>query len=172
MLRKPPPFGEVEAKLAANGIKKNSPAWIEVYERWGQRREEVDKELKLYEKWSAEKKVKGKWPWQENGVDPRVRADKETTVGFRLKRVNAADGVIEYIPQVFNAKAKKFVSITGDIDLIAITKADGTPLSDFEHVRLLEAHGEGPARHPAPRVGDLGQEGPLLVQGQAQLPHQ
>ncbi len=39
-------------------------------------------------------------------------------------------------PQIYANGKWKFV--TGDIDLIAITKADGTALSDVEHVKILK----------------------------------
>ena len=54
------------------------------------------------------------------------------------------------MPEIFNPKTKKWGSITGDIDLIAITKADGSALSDIEHVKILKELRNSPfgSQHP------------------------
>lgn len=159
VLRKPPPFSHVEEKLIANGIERNSAEWLEVQKRWRQRNEELTKWLPEYKKWDRAGKAEGKWPWQENGVDPTVRADQPSLEPFKLIELKGKDGATEFIPKVFNKtlgncathpKPECYVSITGDIDLIAITKADGTALSDPEHVRILEEMAAGPLgiQHP------------------------
>ena len=80
------------------------------------------------------------WHWQENHIDPSITAPSQT-VGFRLS--SGPDGV--NIPEVCTdwSSATKICSgtwrsITGDIDLVSVTAADGTPLSDRRYVNVLQ----------------------------------
>lgn len=133
VLRKPISKAKFEANLAKKSVKKGTPQYKDALDRYKTRVDEYNGEYKKMQKWHKEGKVKGKWPWEENGVDPRVRADEYSTVQFKLfpdKRGNL-------VPKVY-VKGSGWKFITGDIDLIAVTKANGGALSDLEHVAALD----------------------------------
>ena len=54
--------------------------------------------------------------------------------GFNLRKVGEND----YVVEMYNWEAGKFVPVTGDIDPIAFTHVDGSPLSPEEHAALLD----------------------------------
>jgi len=147
VIRKPSGWSEVAAKLNAEGIKPSDVAWKEVRLRWQQRFDEFGGEVKEMQKWHAKGEVKGKWPWQENGIDPSLQLDEEFPAGFRL-RPSGRSG--EYVVEIFNPTTAEWASVTGDVDLIALTNADGTALSSARHVALLKEMRGGPvgAMHP------------------------
>ena len=143
VLRKPISKDKLKSTLAGKGVKKGTPQYKDALDRWETRVKEYKTEYREMQKWHREGKVKGKWPWADNGVDPRVRADEYSKVNFRL----FPDGNGNLVPKVYVNGKWKF--ITGDIDLIAITKANGRALSDVEHVAILdELKGLIGAQHP------------------------
>lgn len=148
IMRKPPPLADLEAELAAAKLDSGTPEYQTVIERWQTREKNYAHEIEEMEGWNKHHDVKGKWPWQENGVDPTVQTDQYHDYKFRLKADPGNPG--SQIPEIFNPKTKKWGSITGDIDLIAITKADGSALSDVEHVKILKELAKGPlgTQHP------------------------
>lgn len=54
--------------------------------------------------------------------------------GFNLRKVGEND----YVVEMYNWEAGRFVPVTGDIDPIAFTHVDGSPLSPEEHAALLD----------------------------------
>ena len=137
ILREPPALKKVQAKLAKAGHKPGEPFFEEVVKRHKQRLAELEEDLVKMKKWAKKGEVEGKWPWQENGVDPRVQSDETFVRRFRLKKVDDGGFLPEvYLPPPGGSKGWKF--ITGDIDLIAVTKADGSALSDAQHVAVLK----------------------------------
>ncbi len=148
VMRKPPELGWLQKELVAQGVEEGTPEYTEVIERWQTREKNFAKELKEMQEWNDKKDIKGKWPWKDNGVDPYVQKDEEFNYRFRLRKDPYQRDT--HIPEIFNPETKKWGSITGDIDLIAITKADGTALSDVEHVNILKELRKGPlgSQHP------------------------
>jgi hypothetical protein len=148
VMRKPPEFGWLTKELAAQGVEDGTPEYTEVIERWQTREKNFKKELGEMQKWNEQKDIKGKWPWKDNGVNPNVQADEEFKYGFRLRKDPYQRDT--FVPEIFNPETKKWGSITGDIDLIAITKADGSALSDAEHVQILKELRNSPlgSQHP------------------------
>jgi hypothetical protein len=136
VMREPPTLAKLEAKLAGEGIEEGTSQYQVAVERLQQRTKGYAKEIKEMEEWNRRGTVKGKWPWQENGVNPLVQSDEESTYAFRLKEDPNNPGA--RVPQIFNPKTRKWGSITGDVDLIAITKADGSALSDADQVQYLK----------------------------------
>jgi hypothetical protein len=147
-MRKPPTLKVLEAELEAAKLESGTPEYQTVIERWQTRDKNYAHEIEEMEKWNKQGDVKGKWPWQENGVDPNVQADEQLDYKFRLEPDPGNPG--SQIPEIFNPETKKWGSITGDIDLIAITKADGSALTDAEHVKILKELANGPlgTQHP------------------------
>ena len=138
MKTKLPRKKDVIAKLRENGVDENNPLYKEVLERLKTRLKEQRGEFREMKKWNNAKKVKGKWPWEDNGVDPRIQADEFSTHGFRLVGHPHPKNGPDFMPQI-RVKGEKppWKFITGDIDLIAITRADGRALSNVEHVQHL-----------------------------------
>ncbi len=148
IMRKPPSLEVLEAELEAAKLESGTPEYQTVIERWQTREKNYAHEIEEMEQWNKQGDVKGKWPWQENGVDPNVQADQQLDYKFRLQPDPGSPG--SQIPEIFNPKTKEWGSITGDIDLIAITKADGSALTDAEHVKILKELAKGPlgTQHP------------------------
>jgi hypothetical protein len=148
VMRKPPAtLEEFEASIVGKA-EKGTPEYQTAIERWETRSKSYNKEIAEMEKWNEQGDIKGKWPWQENGVDPHVQSDEALDYKFRLEKDPNEAGTL--IPEIFNPTTKKWGSITGDIDLIAITKADGTALTDLEHVQILKELRNSPlgSQHP------------------------
>jgi PKD repeat protein len=151
IIRRPPPWEDVVDKLRANNVKTGSAEFEGVRIRWQQRHNEYHKgEVQKMFEHNRKGEVEGKWPWQENGVDPTVQVDEVLPAGFRLKRTRPGEFAIEVRPKLANGEWGEWGSVTGDIDLVALTAADGTSLTDAEHVALLKALRDGPfgAQHP------------------------
>ncbi len=85
------------------------------------------------------------WHWGENHIPPGLPGRPET-VGFRMLKDSDSGALL---PQV-NAGAG-WKSITGDVDLVSVTHADGSALTDEEYVALLKKLGAGSlgTQHPA-----------------------
>jgi hypothetical protein len=148
VMKKMPPLGELQAKLAAQGLAEGTPEYENVILRWQERNSTYAKEIKQMKAWNNADTIKGKWPWQESGVDPSVQADQIKDYKFRLRPdANDPDALV---PEVFNPVTKRFGSITGDIDLVAVTKADGSSFSQEEYVKVLRELAESPLgiQHP------------------------
>lgn len=136
VIRKPLSLSEVEANLTKGGVTPQDPVWSETMSRWKTRVKEYNGEYKQMQKWAKAGKVRGKWPWADNAVNPAVQADEYSTVPFRLVTENGAVIPEIRLPGAPPAGGWKF--ITGDIDLIAITKADGSALSNADQVAYLK----------------------------------
>jgi len=158
VMREPPSIASLESELEVAGVRKGSTEYQEVLERWEERSKDYHKELKEMESWNRQEHIKGKWPWQDNGVDPFVQRDEHFAYRFRLSK--DAHDPRSLVPEIFNPATKKWGSITGDIDLIAITKADGSALSDLEHVEILKDLRNSPfgSQHPESATWTKGNE--------------
>lgn len=150
VVRKPPTraefYNELYPKIPVSERAEAAKRWFLRSQEWESK--ESGYASQMFH-WSTDKKVSGKWPWQENLVDPAAQADEITTTGFRLvKRPGRPN---ERIPQVENPPGSgRWVPITGDVDFLSITKANGAPLTDADHVAVLNQIREGPvgAMHP------------------------
>jgi hypothetical protein len=151
ILRHPPAWDDVIAKLRANNVRTGSAEFEGVRLRWEQRNKEWfnGDRTELFD-WHRKGEVEGKWPWEENGVDPTVQADEVDTRGFRLQKTGRPGEYAVEIRVKGSPDPGDWRSVTGDIDIIAITRADGRALTDAEHVEVLKAIRGGPmgASHP------------------------
>ena len=138
---------KLEDKLQQGGVEPDSPQWDEVVSRWGQRYSEWVSPGQGYVKQLEAEAATGKltldWNWSENMIDPADTAPPET-VGFKM----AGGPDSTEIPEVClhwiettDGCAGLWRSITGDVDLVSVTGADGSPLSDQRYVELLEQLG-------------------------------
>ncbi|HTV10674.1 MAG TPA: carboxypeptidase-like regulatory domain-containing protein [Acidimicrobiales bacterium] len=141
---------KLQSDMLSLGVEKGSPEWYQVQDRWVQRFGEWVNDGSGYvrnlDNAAKEKELTLDWHWQENHIDPEEPYVKEPqTVGFQM-----ADGPRgTKIPQIctdWNAVrmvcSGTWKSITGDVDLVSITAADGSPLSDPEYVDMLQSLGE------------------------------
>ena len=148
VMRKPPPLGEFQSSLAGKGISEGTPQYENAIERWQTRTDTYSKEIKQMEGWNEAKTIKGKWPWQESSVDPAIQKDQIKAYKFRL-RPDEFDASAQ-VPEVFNPVTKEWGSVTGDIDLVAVTKADGSSFTQEEYVKILKELASSPLgiQHP------------------------
>jgi hypothetical protein len=83
------------------------------------------------------------WHWSENKVNPATTPiSAPQTVGFRM-----TDEAGTKIPEICEEWVNKvctgiWKSVTGDLDLVSMTNADASPLSDSYYVNYLEQLGE------------------------------
>lgn len=138
MRSKLPRKKDVVAALKKAGVKEGDVLYKEVLDRLKTRLKEQRGELREMRKWDKDGKVKGKWPWEDNGVDPRVQADEVKSYKFRLARHPDPKKGPDYLPKVY-VPGEGWRFITGDIDLIALTRANGSALTTVEHVAHLKA---------------------------------
>jgi hypothetical protein len=138
---------KLEDQLQEAGVGRDNPVWYEVVSRWEQRDFEWGSPAEGYVEQLQSEAATGEltldWHWSENMIDPATTAPPET-VGFRM-----ADGpnsteipeVCVHWAQITKVCAGVWRSITGDVDLVSVTAADGSPLSDQRYVELLEQLG-------------------------------
>ena len=128
----------VKKRMLAAGLTDDMPEWHAVLARREARMKEALSTEKGMVRWmvkaAKEGKVTMRWNALDNGMDPtRLKVDP-TTYRFRLRH---EDGV--RIPEIYAVDAKgngKWRSITGDMDLLQLSNADGTPLTDGERAKL------------------------------------
>ncbi len=147
MLKKLKPLREIRAELLKAGIAEGSPQYEEVVARWTERKSTYAHELEEMQKWNKAKRAEGKWPWKESGYDPSLRADEPKNYEFRLKEdLHDKEALV---PEFRDAKGH-WGPITGDIDLVSVTHADGSSLSASDYVKVLRELAEGPLgiQHP------------------------
>jgi hypothetical protein len=141
-------LAKLQAEMIARGVERGSAKWYEVQSRWAQRYGEWVSPGKGYignlDQAAKEGKLTLDWHWGENHIDPNLTQSPQTVL-FRM--ANGGDGV--RIPEVFVNGSWK--SITGDVDLVSVTAADGSPLSDKAYVHLLQELGATSVdiQHPA-----------------------
>jgi hypothetical protein len=129
-----PTVAEVEAKLRKAGFTDASAEWIETIKRLKTRTKELTTSDKGYvdqlEKAAKDGHIDMKWNFAENSVDPTAYTDSSTRYRFRM--ATSAHG--DQVPQFF--VKGQWRCITGDVDFLQITQANGAPLADAERVRI------------------------------------
>lgn len=128
----------VKKRMRAAGLTDDMPEWQAILARREARMKEALSTEKGMVRWmekaAKEGKVTMRWNALDNGMDPtRLKVDP-TTYKFRLRH---EDGV--RIPEIYAVDDKgngKWRSITGDMDLLQLSNADGTPLTDGERAKL------------------------------------
>ena len=148
IMRKPPPLGEFEASLGRKGIVRGNPEYQTAVERWTERNSTYAKEIKQMKGWNKQGGLKGKWPWQESGIDPHIQADHIKHYKFRLRPDHFDKHAL--VPEVLNPHTGRWGSITGDIDLVSVHKANGSSFTQKEYVQILKELANSPLQiqHP------------------------
>ncbi|HTW06419.1 MAG TPA: hypothetical protein VME46_02860 [Acidimicrobiales bacterium] len=152
-------LGELQDKLLSGGITKDSPEFEQVTSRWQQRYGEwVDKGngyIPELQEAAAKGELTLDWHWGENQIEPKLTAGTPPqTVGFKMTA--GPDGVsIPLVCPEWSIATKicsgTWKSVTGDVDLVSITAADGSALSDKRYVEILQKLGASSldVQHPA-----------------------
>jgi PKD repeat protein len=143
--------------VTSKGFEAGTSEWTGAVNRVMARVKEWQKWEKTYKKWSDQGWLDVSFNYKGNGVYDPIRTQPSKLgvaplesgkfVGFRLRSIGEEDFVIE----MFNAKKGKWAPVTGDIDPIAFTHLDGSPLTMAEHADLLDDLRNNPllqSQHP------------------------
>ena len=142
-------LAKLQADILSLGVTKDSPVFYEAQSRWVQRYGEWTSNHAGYvgnlEAAAKDHYLTLDWHWQENHIYPDM-VQSAQKVGFQL-----APGPAGTLMPEVRVGPGPWKTITGDIDLVSITNADGSPLSDEQYVKVLEELGAGPVniQHPA-----------------------
>ena len=132
-----PSDNDVIAKLDADGVT-DAEVRREVLQRLEDRRKELaDPTEKGSSAWILEKArtgevVESPFNWKDNGLNPYAKG-KTTKAKFSMVDEPPPGNLM------VSVDGGPPRAITGDLDLVALTKADGTPLSNAVHERILRA---------------------------------
>ena len=133
-----PSASEVQSQLLREGFGPADAEWQEALTRLTQREEELTKAKDGYvpylQKAAKDGYIDMNWNFADNAVDPTFYTKgKPTRYEFRLRK-DAATG--DLVPEFF--VDKKWRSITGDVDFLQITRANGAALTDAERVSIYK----------------------------------
>jgi PKD repeat protein len=140
----------IDEFVNSKGFVTGTPEWESAVKRVGDRASEWRKWEKYYKRWDAQGWIDVSMNYKGNAItDPLVKGksslgvaplESGKYVGFEMAPV----GEEEYVLQMMNNRVGRFVPITGDIDPIAFTHLDGSPLTMEEHLGLLDAMAKNP----------------------------
>ncbi len=140
--------------VASKGFTPGTPEWENAIARTVHRADEWKRFEQTYKQWSKNGKIDAPFDYDANGVPTGIIRDADQTVhGFRLVQRHADGDLVEdYLVEMFDINTGKWRRVTGDIDPIAFTHTDGSPLDAWLHADLLDdmrnspllraAHGE------------------------------
>lgn len=136
--------------VTSKGFEPGTPDWESAVKRVADRAGEWRKWEKYYKRWDSQGWIDVSLNYKGNAItDPLVKGksslgvaplESGKYVGFEMAPI----GEEEYVLQMMNNKVGRMVPITGDIDPIAFTHLDGSPLTMEEHLGLLDAMAKNP----------------------------
>lgn len=125
-----------EAFLRQNGFVEGTVDYQNASKRLFDRMEEWQ-ELELkYKDWDKRGWIETSLNYKAQGIDASVAKGTGQFKGFQMERVGPK-GSEEYVIKMLDGKTGRFVPVTGDIDSLAYTHLDGSPLTPAEHAGLL-----------------------------------
>lgn len=137
--------------VTSKGFVPGTGEWENAVYRVMARVEEWQKWEGYYKYWSERQFIEVSLNYKGNGIYDPIRKGPSSLglaplesgkyVGFRLEPIG--DG--EFVVQIFDAKAGRWARVTGDIDPLAFTHLDGSPLTAVEHAALLDRLATDPA---------------------------
>jgi PKD repeat protein len=140
----------IDEFVNSKGFVTGTPEWESAVARVGARASEWRTWEKYYKRWDAQGWIDVSMNYKGNAItDPLVKGksslgvaplESGKYVGFELAPV----GDEEYVLQMMNNRVGRFVPITGDIDPIAFTHLDGSPLTMEEHLAVLDKLAKNP----------------------------
>jgi hypothetical protein len=137
VLRDPPSPAFVDARLRSRGFTQGDATWDAALQRLAGRVEE-EKYTHQLEELAQRGEVTMRFNLAGNAMDPAALDAVPTTYRFRL----AAGPNGDRIPQFF--VSGRWRSVTGDVDFLQITHADGTPLSTAERAQVYREFSSSP----------------------------
>lgn len=126
----------IQAFVESKGFTAGTAEYDNAVERTLERITEWNKYSADYQKFSKRGWIDVSFNWKGNAMtDPTVSGSGKFA-GFRLQPTGEPN---EFVVQMYNQRfgGGRFVNVTGDIDPIAFTHVDGTPLTVEEHAQLL-----------------------------------
>jgi PKD repeat protein len=131
----------VEQFIQSKGFVKGTKEYDNAINRMADRISEWGKYEKEYKSWNDRGWVQTDFNYEGNAIpDLRTKGEKGKFTGFKLQEV----GDDEFVVRLLNGKTGKYVRVTGDIDPIAFTHLDGSPLTAAEHKALLDEMRKSP----------------------------
>lgn len=134
----------------SKGYEPGTVDWQNAVKRIADRCSEWRKWEKYYKRWDAQGWIDVSMNYKGNAIaDPIRKGPSSLGVaplesgkfqGFRLRPIGDDNFVVEML----NNKVGRWVPVTGDIDPLAFTHLDGTPLTAAEHAALLDAMAKNP----------------------------
>jgi hypothetical protein len=150
-------FQAIDRQLANQGIRPGNPQYLKALVRLESRQKEWQKYEKLYKSWNKQKWIDVGYNYKDNGITSKLRVNRPQARGFRLQAVDGATE--EYIVQLRDS-GHQWRPITGDIDGVTFTHADGSALTEKEHLWLLEKIRKNPLL-----AGQHGESGTFIKGG-------
>ncbi len=140
----------IDEFVNSKGFVTGTPEWESAVKRVADRAGEWRKWEKYYKRWDDQGWIDVSMNYKGNAItDPLVKGksslgvaplESGKYVGFELSPI----GEEEYVLQMMNNRVGRFVPITGDIDPIAFTHLDGSPLTMEEHLAVLDRLAKNP----------------------------
>lgn len=128
---------DILAFVESKGFQRGTKEYREAAKRVTDRIIEWDKYEKQYKAASEVGHIRTDFNYEGNAItDTRTTSEKEKLTGFRLRE--KTPGSEEFIVELMDPKVGKFKRVTGDVDPIAFTHIDGSPLTEAEHKALLD----------------------------------
>jgi PKD repeat protein len=120
--------------VQSKGFSPGSPDYANAIARVNERTKEWLDWSKQYKAWSKRGWIDVSFNWKGNAMEDPTVSGSGKYAGFRLQPTGVEG---EYEVQMYNQKVGKYVPVTGDIDPIAFTHVDGSPLTADEHAKLV-----------------------------------
>jgi hypothetical protein len=102
--------------------------------RLRERIDEWNEWSETYQSWNKRKWIDLPFNWDGNKMADPNFGGSGREVGFEMVPTGQPN---EFTLKMFSEKARRYVPVTGDIDPIAFTHLDGSPLSPEEHAALI-----------------------------------
>jgi hypothetical protein len=151
VIRRPLSNAELQRSLRAKGLGPEDPEWTTAFKRLKDRTTEYNHPaydqgyVNYLKDGSQNKELTLRWNLSQNSVDPTVLANGYTKYGMRLLDEGGGNDVLQFFVD------GQWRSVTGDVDFLSITHADGSPLSALERIGVYRQFAKSPVGllHPA-----------------------
>ena len=130
----------VRGYVEGQGFAPNDVDYNDAVSRVTARIAEWNKYAETYESWSKRGWIDVSFNWEGNAMSDPTVSGSGKFAGFQLEPVGVTpvgETPTEFVVQMYNQRVGRFVPVTGDVDPIAFTHVDGTPLTAQEHAALL-----------------------------------
>ena len=159
VVRRPLSNAELQRSLRAKGLGPQDPEWTTAFKRLKDRTTEYNHPaydqgyVKYLEDGSTNEELTLRWNLQQNSVDSSVLPNGYTKYGMRLLDEGEGNRVLQFCVDTPPCRAGSpgWRSVTGDVDFLSITHADGSPLSALERIAVYRQMAKSPVGmlHPA-----------------------